>query len=348
MTLSLVLRAIALVSTVTAVLLTAAVVAAAIRNRAQRARDEVQRVWAPMLDRAVGGALQDPRPPRRNQRAAVLALWSHYMETVTGPAAGRLIALAGAARLDRLAAHLLAKGNTAERLLAITALGHLRDASAWSKLAQLATSGREPYWEPAATALIRIDVTRGVRLLAPFLGEADHAHPARCAAVLAAAPSDDVAGALAEVLLEVTSPSAQARLVRVLAATRSTRGSRAVRHLLATSSDPDVLSACLILIAAVRDHTQVAAARALVDHPVWFVRVHAASALGRIGDRSDEPTLTAMLADDEWRVSRAAADALARAPFGDLVRLIDLRSSHPHEGARTALAHALVECEVAS
>jgi HEAT repeat protein len=61
------------------------------------------------------------------------------------------------------------------------------------------------------------------------------------------------------------------------------------------------------------DHLEIV--RESCDHPVWFVRVQAVNALGRMGGPGDVDRLVALLTDPEWWVRFRAAEALLKLPF---------------------------------
>lgn len=306
---------------------------------AERRADAGRARWAPAMDAVVAGRSMPSPIVRWRERRAVLQLWCHYHESVAGVASDALNVFASRVGLDLVARQLMRSRRLSDRMLGVTAVGHLRDASAWADVLAVADP-HSALWEPAARALVRIDAESAVRTLAPTMGTA---HLARSAAAIAAAAPDVVAAALGEVLLETDGTDARVHLLRLLASTRSPRGLDAVRRLLTTVDDPEVAASALRVLAAVRDPRDAVIARRYVAHPKGFVRLHAAEALGRMGCRDDEAVLFAMLEDDEWLVRRAAADALSNTRFSPAPWLHAVAQAHPDEGARVALAHALAE-----
>jgi HEAT repeat protein len=81
----------------------------------------------------------------------------------------------------------------------------------------------------------------------------------------------------------------------------------------------------------------------LLAHPDWQVRVLAAKALGRIGDRSDVDRLVALLADREWWVRYRAAEALLELPALTRADLEALRASLTDRFAADMLSQAMAE-----
>jgi HEAT repeat protein len=306
-----------------------------VEYRARVVRDR----WGPPIDGVIAGVAVPSPILRWRERRAVLRLWCHYQESLAGTASDALNRFASRAGLDVAARQLLRSRLLPDRMLAVTAIGHLRDEASWPDILAFAHES-SPLWEPAARALVRIDAESAVRTLAPAMGTA---HLARSASAIAAAAPHVVAGALGDVLLETEGADAQVHLLRLIASTRSPRGLDAVRRLLDDVDDPEIIAASLRVLAAVRDPRDAVTVRSYAAHPAWFIRLHAAEALGRMGCREDEGALFGLLEDREWLVRRAAADALSSARFSPPPWLHAVSESHPDEGARVALAHALAE-----
>jgi HEAT repeat protein len=54
--------------------------------------------------------------------------------------------------------------------------------------------------------------------------------------------------------------------------------------------------------------------RSLLTHERWHVRMHAAAAIGRMGQPGDEQRLLPLLGDSQWWVRYRAAQAISRLP----------------------------------
>jgi HEAT repeat protein len=83
--------------------------------------------------------------------------------------------------------------------------------------------------------------------------------------------------------------------------------------------------------------------RALLAHGDWRVRVQAAKALGRIGNRSDAARLRALLGDPQWWVRYRAAQALVSMPFLAPADLDALCRDTPDRFAADMLRQVLAE-----
>jgi HEAT repeat protein len=88
--------------------------------------------------------------------------------------------------------------------------------------------------------------------------------------------------------------------------------------------------------------------RALLAHEDWQVRVQAAKALGRIGDRGDTDRLVALLADREWWVRYRAAQALVELPWLTRAGLDALHAALEDRYAADMLAQVMAEIDAAN
>lgn len=78
----------------------------------------------------------------------------------------------------------------------------------------------------------------------------------------------------------------------------------------AADADANVRAAAVETLAGRRGKRPLAAALRLLQDPEWFVRVHAARAVGRLGAPADVASVVPLLGDQRWWVRSAAKDAL--------------------------------------
>jgi HEAT repeat protein len=79
---------------------------------------------------------------------------------------------------------------------------------------------------------------------------------------------------------------------------------------LIVDDDPQVRSAVIKSLSANSSRLAAPAAVTALGDPIWFVRVHAARALGRLGKAELAPEIVALLADPQWWVRSAAKESL--------------------------------------
>jgi HEAT repeat protein len=80
--------------------------------------------------------------------------------------------------------------------------------------------------------------------------------------------------------------------------------------------DANVRAAAVETLAGRRGQPPRGSARRQVEGPEWFVRVHAARAVGRLGAPADVACVVPLLGDERWWVRSAAKDALRTLGLG--------------------------------
>lgn len=268
-----------------------------------------------------------------------LNYWNSLHDSLRGAPKEKLNVLARRLRLDRTVWKMLHGSRVRERLIAIVTLGHLRDYAAWDTLLELTRSGHPLESIVAARALVHIDGKNALPLLLPLIRDRNDWPPSKIASILRESGPDVASGPLIETIR--TAPPAQAaRLLRYLDVVHTEAGTPLVLELLGASDSDQVIAACLQVL---RSPAGLESVRRHTRHPQWFVRVQAASALGRLGTREDMDTLVAMLGDREWWVRYRAAQALARLPFADRRTLEAIRDGQQDRYARDILAQVIAE-----
>lgn len=294
-------------------LLATAIVRTAGTHRA-RLDHHLTEQWTPVFLGIAGDAW--PGPVARADERAVLALWNRIRSAMRGAATAPLVERGLRAGLDGVALRLLGSRRADDRLNAVAAVGTLGLRSAVPALERFARRGGSiTLRSEAARALLRLDEERGLPVVFDVLRTQPDWHPALIASVLEeATPARASFGVVEEAMAAVERGEADlaVRLLRVLPAIESDACLMHVRRLLAGSADPDIQSGCLMVIAHFADRRDRPAVHRFVDSDVWYVRVHAAAALGLIGHHDDEPVLRRLLDDPEWWVRQRAAEALAR------------------------------------
>jgi HEAT repeat protein len=316
----------------------------ALRRRERREARVLNR-WRPILAAAIAGEPPGELPPLpRADRIYFIKLWVHLQASLRGEAGASLVAIARRLGLDGEARAMLAGRRRTERLLAALLLGHLRDATAWPTLQRLAALPDVTVSLTALWALVRIDPQAATAHLTPMFVARDDWAMSHVAGVLRQAPAP-----VAAVLVELLPALPRERLPRALRIADALQV-EVPDALLARALDDGggddgggavaVITAALRLVRLPGSRERV---RALLAHDDWQVRVQAAKALGRIGDRSDVARLVTLLGDREWWVRYRAAEALAELPWLTRADLAQLRDGLSDRYAADMLAQVLAE-----
>ena len=313
------------------------------RRRRERRRQQFLAVWEPLLFGTVDGDVTTNLPAvAAGDLDTFLSLWNHLQESVTDGAARRLTDVAHRLGVPRRARRLLARRNLRDRLLAIVTLGHLRERSAWTALATCASSAHALLSITAARALIQIDASAGVALVVPLIASRSDWPASRVSSLIEAAGPDVMSHPLAEAAIAAGRADAP-RLIRHLDSIEPAVAASAIRRIILTSADKEVLTAALRVVS---DPQDLGLVRRFLDDARWEVRVQAIKALTRLGSAADEELLAPQLMDAEWWVRHRAAEALC-ALLGDIPGRLDRLHRKQHSPfARDALAQARAEARL--
>ncbi len=296
------------------VLLSSTLIIRHLRLATDRRRKAMVGVWRPILAESLIEAPASLPSIHPRNRVLFLYLWNHLQESIKGESSEKLCAIIRRTGMDAVVRQYLAKGAMRQQLLAIVTLGHLKDASVWTQLAELAHADNAFLSIEAARALVRIDAPRAIPALVPLIAQRADWSPLKVLAILQDAGGELVARALGEAAQHAP-PLIAARLIRFLASIRSHRALPLVRPLL--GRDPlheDVLASCLALFGQCSDPRDLPVVRQYTAHPTWFIRLQAATALGKMGVEEDAAILIGLLNDPHWWVRYRAAEALSMLP----------------------------------
>ena len=300
-----------------------------LRQNTERRRRNMVDVWRPLLAESlveVPAILPSIHP---RDHVLFLYLWNHLQESIKGDASGQLNDVARRAGMDTVALRLLHTGRLRLQLLAVTTLGHLKEASVWDELVRLAHAHNAFLAIEAARAMVRIRPKAAIPLLIPLVSTRSDWSPLKVMALLNEAGADLVATALAQATLSAPPPIA-ARLIRLLASLRSPYALPIIRQLMNEQKPAeDVIAASLFLFGECSDPQDLPMVRVYLTHPTWYIRVQAATALGKLGLKEDEARLIGLLEDTYWWVRYRAAEALSNLPSMTEAKMAGLLATLP-------------------
>jgi len=323
------------------------VAVALMRARLVRRTAREQRLaeqWNPLIAQCAE-AVPPHLPPIADRDAErVLMLWTHAQEVLRGEAQQNLVELARRCGFRAHVERLLRAGRPRQELLALVVLGHLRSRSRIPLLERLVVEASSLVSLTAAHALLRIDESRGIACLVAAAARREDWALAQIVAILKDADPARVGMHLvAAIRGERRSPTTGpglAQLVRLHGTAHAEALRPAVLEVLNAPADAEVLAAAL---GALWHPADVLHVRAHLSHPDWVVRVAAAHALKRLGEREDLPRLSHLLGDGNWWVRHRAAQALCALPGVALEELRQLRGSLTDRYAADALGQALAD-----
>lgn len=280
------------------------------RSQWREQRDKrAQQYWLQMMRHVLAGKEVLVRSLIRDEVTGFIEAWNATHESLSREDSARLLPLGQRVRLADAARGML-KGNYHDCAMAIIALGHLRDQSVFDELAPFLNDRSPIVSLCAAHALGQVDPPQAMAMFVPMILERDDWMPGSVARILTRNEDGSAARELDSTLLRANA-SSMVKLVRFLADIDPERAAGVIRQLLDSSIDDHAISVCLQLVKDRQDRERVAG---FLNASRWHVRMHAASALGRIGEAADSQRLEPMLTDKVWWVRYRTAQALLALP----------------------------------
>ncbi|HEX5305218.1 MAG TPA: HEAT repeat domain-containing protein [Dyella sp.] len=265
--------------------------------------------WLHVIRHTLAGDEVPVQTLARDEVAGFIEAWNTTHESLAEPEAARLLPLGQRVGLMDAARRML-PGNYHDRAMAIMALGHLRDQRVFDELLPFLRDRSPIVSLCAAHALGKVDPPQAMARFVPMIMERDDWMPGNVARILAHNTDGSAVRELDNALLRANT-SSMIKLVRFLADIDPGHAAGVIRQLLDSSVDDRALSVCLQLVEDKQDRERVAG---FLGAERWHVRMHAASALGRIGEAADSQRLEPLLADKVWWVRYRAAQALLSLP----------------------------------
>jgi len=266
-------------------------------------------------------------------------LWNHFQESLRGPAALNLAQLLHDHAIDERLLAMLGRRSLRLRLIAITALGHLREERAWARLEAMAREPAAVTSFAAARALLRIEPRRALEVLGPSIVQREDWPLSRLGSILQELGPGVVTPALVNMLV-MRPRHGLDRVIKLARFGHRHRIATIVRGWLSSSQDPEVIAAALDYV---EDAADLPWARGAARHEEWRVRMAAARALGRVGGRRELAVLLDLLRDPVWWVRYHAAHGLTRLHGLEPHELETLRENARDAYAADMLGQALAE-----
>ncbi|SDL69694.1 HEAT repeat-containing protein [Franzmannia pantelleriensis] len=291
-----------------------------------------------------------PAPPRsRQERIWFLLLWSRVQRQLRGTAQQRLNVLLERLGMIAPVLGLLESRAVHRRLVALACLRHLADVAHWSAVSPLLDSRNVTISLAAAQTLVAMDPERAMqRIMSKLEERRDWAMP-RLEALCQQAGRQAVTAPLLD---RLSAPrGGTTRAVALLWWAEPGQAAPWARRLLADQSASHEVqelhdeSRCAALrsLGELRDPRDRDLLVAHLDDEAPAVRLAALAALRRQASVADQALIASLLADPNWWVRQAAADALVALPDMDDAALTTLLASLTDRYGQDALRRAMAE-----
>jgi hypothetical protein len=319
----------------------------------ERERQRVEEFWQQILLESVV-SVPPPRIPLLKKADAYefLTLWNYLHESLHDTQIEKLNEAARMAKADVAARRFLKKTNVRNQLMAVVALGNLRDEESWDALEKLVGQPNTTLSCTAAQALMQIDAKKAIKIIMPLVASRSDWPLEAVSTIFKKAGADVISFPLSKTVIlacrtnyqtQDAGPSLQhvPRLISLMSLAHPRFVTYVVRYILLTMTDIEVIAAALKVY---DDPAILHVARQMLSDERWQIRVNAANAIGRTGGTvQDEKLLIEALQDKEWWVRYRAAQALASLPSVNLEKLENYAAAQTDDFARDILHQVMAE-----
>jgi HEAT repeat protein len=240
--------------------------------------------------------------------------------------------------LDAYALRLLERGDNADKIAALNALGLLLDTRALDMARELMRAPGTELSRAAAHCVLRLRPDMTDMVLRTVRERGDWV-PSYVETMLRELGT----GALDPAMIRLFAKSEDTGKLALLdwVPCCSDDATRAIcRQLLDQNQNPEILAGALRALASVAEPPDNVYARRFADHSVSFVRLAALRLLRAVGTTTDQPIFEKLLADSDYWVRRRAAETFVYLSHGNSVAA-SLATTHTDPFARAALSEML-------
>jgi len=300
---------------------------------------KAKQIWRPILAEAMRSYPENIPKLESKHQHVLLHEWNMLHSLLRGEAHLRLQKLSSHIHLDLVAHRYIDSSNIRKQLQGIITLGHMQDYSVWDKLIDFAHSKHSILSLTAAQALVDIDSKNALRFLLPHIIKRRDWPMARVAMLFNTADP----GQLSNLLKKAITNSPEKDIPHLLRFMDSSFFDPEISNIyqqLGNSHNSRIISAC---IQAAKDAEGLELARKHASNPEWYIRLHVARTIGRLGTKDDLGILIKLMSDPEWWVRYRSAQAIARMPTMDTEELEELHNQLDDRYAKDILHQAITE-----
>lgn len=270
-----------------------------------------QEIWRPVLA-LCPTAMPDSLPKLSHRdHLSMLNLWNHYYSIIHGDATGNLIVLADRIELAKIARMQLFRADKRHQLIGILTLGNMASREDWPLLDRFIHQADTNISLVSMRALFQINPHRALHTMLPYLVSRSDYPTAQVATLLQKIPPHESCPQLTlHMMLNLNQTSAH--ILRLMEACDCSINRQVLSAIIKKQPDDHIISTALTIIS---DPKALDLILPYASHDRWHLRVHAATALGKLGTREHISVLIDLLSDREWWVRYRAAQAITKLPF---------------------------------
>jgi len=305
----------------------------------EKRTEKFRKIWRIVINEAIFEEPETlPSLPKKYMRQ-FMAEWNIFFFSLKGESHHQLVSLAKRVNADRIAMTYLIARQPRVRMLGITTLGHMKIEKAWFLLLSISKTSDTVISLSAFRAMLHINPARATEDLFEQIISRNDWPSHNVVQILGDVDKQLIFPRMRKALL-ISNEEDQAKLLQLLEALHCRDLLPEIRELLKGNPDGRIISLCLQLIYQPEGRE---IALKYIDYFRWHVRVHAATALGRIGNPDDVNVLIKMMEDKEWWVRYRAACAINEMPFITIDKLQAIKDTMSDRYARNMMEHVIAE-----
>lgn len=305
----------------------------------QSAQRRFMKIWRPVLA-LCPTAMPDTLPKlSSHDQLNMLSLWNHYYNIIHGDASGNLVVLADRIELAKIARMQLFRADQRHQLIGILTLGNMASREDWPLLDRFIHQPNTNLSLVSMRALFQINPHRALQTMLPYLVSRTDYPVAQVANLLHKLPSDESCPQLTlHMVLNLDRGSSH--ILRLMEACDCSINRQILTAIIKKQPDDHIISTALALVS---DPKALELILPYTKHERWHLRVHAATALGRLATRGHLSILIELLSDREWWVRFRAAQAITKLPFLSSEELEQMQLGLDDRYASDMLEQAMAE-----
>lgn len=307
-----------------------------LRNRRKAA---IVKRWRPQISNAIYGGRVKVYKIADRDLYYLLEEIDYVFSVIKGKELAGVIKLCDKLQLHDRLLKLLKSRDLKKKLYALITLGNLQDEKAWDVIEEHLMHTQTTLSITAARSMMKIDPLRAIKIILPVsLARADWPW-ANLGQILKLAAPEQICQPLAE-MIQTLPTERQSGYLRLFELNRCEEISPVTNIVLTDTESAKVASVCLHIT---QDPRVIETAVKYTEHNRWHVRMHAATALGRLGGEKEIPVLTGLLTDSEWWVRYRAAQSLTNLPVMTRDKLMTIYEDLQDRFAKDMLLQVLSE-----
>ncbi len=309
----------------------------------QYAEERFRHKWRDLIVKSFTSKRIPRFPPiAKRDTYRFLRFWNYYQWLLKGPEIETLNQIAVITGIDQRAKTFLNHWSIRNRLIAIETCGHLRDRSAWSRLAALTRSKNTILSAAAARTMVQIDSEAAIPYVVPMVMAHARRSPDLLVGILGQSNSEKILPSLVQTAIEAPI-EISVRIARILEAIGLNLTVPFLLQMVNEKKDDELILICIRVIGKFGDSGYLDFVRSHADHKDWSVRVQVAATLGKLGTEDDLPKLKQLLCDKFWWVRYRAGQALAQASFCGIAKLLEIQKLMSDQFAFDMINHVIAE-----